>query len=118
MKEIVIDPLWLITGLIAVIGAAVGFYIVRLDNMVEDLRKEIIKIEKDIGKLQNADVTCTTDMTIVKQDMTHIRSTMLKMVSHRFMRKSLRAEWKAAKHERRAERDHTHAVQAGDYSGE
>jgi hypothetical protein len=62
--------------------------------MVEDLRKEIIKIEKDIGKLQNADVTCTNDQTILKQDMSAIRETMLKIVARRFMRRGLRKDFK------------------------
>lgn len=99
MEKIVIDPMWMITGLIAVIGASVGFYLVRLDNMVEHLRDEIIKMQKDIGKLQNADITCTQDQTILKMDMSHIRATLLKMVSHRFMRKKMKAQWKLDREE-------------------
>ena len=44
--------------------------------------------------------------------MSHIRATMLKMVSHRFMRKQLRDEWKRDK--KRAKTRHTLAVQADD----
>lgn len=102
MKEITIDPLWIMGALFSILGLGIGWYIVRLDQMVEKLREEIIKIEKDIGKLQNADVTCTADQTILKQDMSHIRETMLKMVSHRFMRKSLRDDWKREKKARKA----------------
>lgn len=101
MHPIEVDPLWIMGALFTVIGVAGGWYIVRLDQMVESLRTEIIKIEKDIGKLQNADVTCTRDQDILKMDMSHIRETMLKMVSHRFMRKSLREDWKAEKRARK-----------------
>jgi hypothetical protein len=97
MKEIIIDPIWIFGALFSALGVGIGWYIVRLDGMVESLRAEIIKIEKDIGKLQNADVTCTRDQDILKMDMSHIRATMLKMVARRFMRKSLREEWKQAK---------------------
>jgi len=94
MKEITVDPVWVAATLFTVMGVAFGWYIVRLDHMVEDLRREIIKIEKDIGKLQNADVTCTNDQTILKQDMSAIRETMLKIVARRFMRRGLRKDFK------------------------
>jgi hypothetical protein len=94
MKEITVDPIWVAGVLFSGMAIAFGWYIVRLDHMVEDLRKEIIKIEKDIGKLQNADVTCTNDQTILKQDMSAIRETMLKIVARRFMRRGLRKDFK------------------------
>jgi len=109
----VVDPLWIMGALFTLLAVIVGYYIVRFDTLLEDVRREIIKIEKDIGKLQNADVTCTRDQDILKMDMSHIRSTMLKMVSHRFMRKSLRAEWKEAKREKKLPR-HSVLVQQGD----
>jgi hypothetical protein len=113
MKEITVDPVWILGALFTLVAIIVGYYIVRFDTLVEDLRKEIIKIEKDIGKLQNADVTCTTDQTILKTDMSHIRETMLKMVSHRFMRKALRDEWKAQR-KKKPKAAHRLAVQMGD----
>lgn len=113
MKELTIDPLWILGALFTILAVVVGYYIVRFDTLVEDLRREIIKIEKDIGKLQNADVTCTRDQDILKMDMSHIRSTMLKMVSHRFMRKSLRSEWKAARREKKLPKTSA-MVQQGD----
>jgi len=117
VKEITIDPFWFISGLVLVIGAGVGWYIVRLDTLVEELRKDVIRLEKSVGGLENANVNCVTDQTILKKDMSHIRSTLLKMVSHRFMRKQLRAEWKEAK--RAAKQGHrqlsaTHHVQLED----
>lgn len=94
MKEITVDPIWVAGTMITVMGVAFGWYIVRLDHMVEDLRKEIIKIENSIGKLQNADITCTNDQTILKQDMSAIRETMLKLIAKRFMRRGLRKSFK------------------------
>jgi hypothetical protein len=97
MKDIAVDPIWVAGTLFSAMAIGFGWYIVRLDHLVESLREEIIKMEKEIGALQNADVTCTRDQDILKMDMSHIRATMLKMVARRFMRRSLREDWKAAK---------------------
>jgi hypothetical protein len=113
VKEIAIDPLWIFGALFTILGVGCGWYIVRLDQMVEHLRDEIIDMQKDIGKLQNADVTCTNDQNILKQDMSHIRATLLKMVARRFMRKTLREEWKAAKKAKQQPK-HRELVQQGD----
>lgn len=101
LKPIEVDPLIVVSSLFAAISVGFGWYIVRLDTMVEDLRKEIVAMMKAIGALQNADVSCTREQDIILRDMTHIRSTLLKMVSRRFMRNSLREEWKADKREKR-----------------
>ena len=114
MKEMTIDPLWVFGALFSVLGIGVGWYIVRLDQMVESLRSEVIGIRQDIGKLQNADVTCTADQMILKQDMSHIRETMLKMVAKRFMRKSLRNDWKEDQRKQHKHHSHRAAVQMGD----
>jgi CcmD family protein len=90
MKEIVVDPLVVLGAAFAIIGIGLGWYIVRLDQLVEHLRDEVISIQKDIGKLQNADVTCTNDQTILKTDMSHIRQTLLRLVGRRAMRRELR----------------------------
>jgi hypothetical protein len=114
MKEIVVDPLWLFGAMFSVMGLAFGWYIVRLDTMVEDLRKEIIVMNKEIGKLQNADVTCTNTQNIMLKDMSHIRETMLKMIARRFMRRKMRDDWK---HEIKKDKErpkHRELVQLGD----
>lgn len=90
MKEITIDPLWVMGALFGAIGVGLGWYIVRLDTMVESLRKEILDMQKEIGSLQNADVNCTRDQTILKEDMSSIRDTILKLIARRYIRKSLR----------------------------
>lgn len=88
-----INPVWIASILFSVLGLGFGWYIVRLDHMVEHLRDEIIKIEKEIGALQNADVTCTADQQIMKQDMSSIRDAILKLITRRRLRKILnRAE--------------------------
>jgi hypothetical protein len=117
MKEIVVDPLWLFGAMFSVMGLAFGWYIVRLDTMVEDLRKEIIAINKEVGKLQNADVTCTNTQNFMLKDMSHIRETLLKVVARRFMRKKMREDWKD---EMRKDRhaDHRALVQVGDMTHE
>lgn len=91
---VTVDPLWVLGALFTILGIGIGWYIVRLDQMVESLRDEIIKIEKDIGSLQNADVNCTRDQDILKMDMSHIRKVLLKIIGKRFVRKSLRRSFK------------------------
>jgi hypothetical protein len=94
MKEITIDPIWIFGTLFTILGVGGGWYIMRLDSMVEHLRDEIIGIRQDIGSLKNADTACTRDQDILKRDMSHIRETMLKMVARRFLRKGLRRDYK------------------------
>lgn len=92
-----IDPLWVLGALFTIVGIGIGWYIVRLDAMVESLRDEIIKIEKDIGSLKNADINCTRDQDILKMDMSHIRRALLKIVGKRFVRRSLRRSFRVEK---------------------
>ncbi len=89
---VTIDSMWLFGALVGAMGIGIGWYIVRLDAMVERLRDEIMRMENKIGSLQNADVNCTRDQDIMKRDMSHIRETMLKMVARRFLRKGLRRD--------------------------
>jgi hypothetical protein len=112
MKDISVDPIWVAGTLFSAMAIGFGWYIVRLDHLVESLRDEIIKMEKEIGALQNADVTCTRDQDILKMDMSHIRSTLLKMVAKRFMRKQLRDDWKRSR--KLAKSKHTVRVQQDD----
>lgn len=90
---ITINPVWIASLLFSALAIGFGWYIVRLDHLVEHLRDEIIKMEKAIGALQNADITCTADQTIMKQDMSSIRDAILKLITRRRLRKVLnRAE--------------------------
>jgi hypothetical protein len=85
-KGLLIDPLWLISGLIAVVGAGVGWFLVRLDEAVDDLQKDIIELHTIIGALQNADTNCTREQTVIKTDLSMIRDTILRLVPKRKIR--------------------------------
>jgi len=94
MEKVTLDPLWIMSAAFAVIGIGLGWYIVRLDTMVEKLREEIINMRHSIGKLENANTNCLSDQDILKRDMSAIRETLLKVIARRFMRRGLRKEFK------------------------
>jgi hypothetical protein len=88
---ITINPVWVASILFSAVCLGFGWYIVRLDHLVEHLRDELLAMKQDIGKLQNADISCTNDQTILKQDMSKIRGAILKLITRKRLRKFLAA---------------------------
>ena len=82
IKEIVIDPVIVMGTLFTIVGTGIAWLFIRLDHQMDALREEILRIEKDIGALQNADVSCTRDQTILKQEMSGLRDAMLRFLTH------------------------------------
>jgi hypothetical protein len=86
---ITINPIWVASILFSAVCIGFGWYIVRLDHLVEHLRDEIVAMKQDVGALKNADVTCTAEQTIMKQDMSKIRGAILKLITRKRLRKFL-----------------------------
>jgi hypothetical protein len=82
IKEIVIDPVIVMGTLFTIVGTGVAWLFIRMDQQMDNLRKEIIRMEKEIGALQNADVSCTRDQTILKTEMSSLREAMLRFVTN------------------------------------
>lgn len=87
---IVIDPVWALTAMVAVVGAGLGYFLVRIDNDVRKIFETMSDhaASRDAHKARLDKLECDTERG--KDEMSAIREALLKIIGKSKLRKRYR----------------------------